>query len=95
MERLHTAPAAREARGGSGPTDVTLDEGKTATFELPGDRGACLLIHGFTGTPWDVRPLGEALSAAGISVQAPRLPGHGTTPAAIARRPCTGLAPRL
>jgi carboxylesterase len=83
MERLHTAPAAREARGGAAPTDVVLDEGKTAPFELPGDRGACLLIHGFTGTPWDVRPLGEALSRAGITVHAPRLPGHGTTPAAM------------
>src|SRR6516162_9766508 len=83
MERLHTAPAARVARGGAVPTDLTLDAQKTAAFELPGDRGACLLIHGFTGTPWDVRPLGEALSRAGIAVQAPRLPGHGTTPAAM------------
>jgi len=83
MERLHTAPAARVARGGAVPTDVVLDEGKTTPFELPGERGACLLIHGFTGTPWDVRPLGEALSRAGIAVHAVRLPGHGTTPAAM------------
>src|SRR5215470_1737870 len=94
MERLHTAPAAGEARGGTVPSDVALDEGKTAPFELPGDRGACLVIHGFTGTPWDVRPLGEALSRAGIAVQAPRLPGHGTTPAAMleARAPDALLA---
>jgi len=71
------------ARGGAVPTDVRLDEEKTAPFELPGDRGACLVIHGFTGTPWDVRPLGEALSRAGIAVHGPRLPGHGTTPAAM------------
>src|SRR5215468_4454831 len=83
MERLHSAPAARVARGGAVPTNIRLDEEKTAPFELPGDRGACLLIHGFTGTPWDVRPLGEALSRAGIAVHAPRLPGHGTTPAAM------------
>jgi carboxylesterase len=83
MERLHTAAAAQVARGGAVPTDLRLDEEKTAPFELPGDRGACLLIHGFTGTPWDVRPLGEALSRAGIAVHAPRLPGHGTTPAAM------------
>jgi len=83
MERLHTAPAAQEARGGAGSADVALDEGKTASFDLPGDRGACLLIHGFTGTPWDVRPLGEALSRAGIGVHALRLPGHGTTPEAM------------
>ena len=65
------------------PTDAALDERKSAPFELPGDRGACLLIHGFTGTPWDVQPLGEALSRAGIAVHAVRLPGHGTTPAAM------------
>lgn len=64
-------------------TDVALDDGKTAPFELPGERGACLLIHGFTGTPWDVRPLGEALSRAGFAVHGVRLPGHGTTPAAM------------
>src|SRR5215468_6389272 len=84
MERLHTAPAARVARGGEVPTDVSLDEGKTAPFELPGDRGACLLLHGFTGSPWDVRPLGEALAQRGYRVRAIRLPGHGTTPEAMA-----------
>lgn len=65
------------------PPDVALDEGLTAPFELPGERGACLLVHGFTGTPWDVRPLGEALSRAGIAVHGVRLPGHGTTPRAM------------
>ena len=65
------------------PTDVALDEGKTAPFELPGSRGACLLIHGFTGSPWDMRPLGEALARAGIAAHGVRLPGHGTTPAAM------------
>jgi len=71
------------ARGGTEPTDVALDPGKTAPFELPGERGACLLIHGFTGSPWDMRPLGEALSRAGIAAHGIRLPGHGTTPAAM------------
>lgn len=35
--------------------------------------------HGFTGSPWEVRYLGERLAAAGISVTAPLLPGHGTS----------------
>ncbi len=39
-----------------------------------------LLLHGFTGSPWEVRPLGEALAAHGFHVDAPRLPGHGTVP---------------
>lgn len=76
MEGLHTAARAWE---GVRP----LDPAKTAPFELPGTRPACLLVHGFTGTPWDVRPLGEALARAGHQVRAVRLPGHGTTPRAM------------
>ena len=38
-----------------------------------------LLCHGFTGTPQTVRPWAEYLSAAGLTVSVPRLPGHGTT----------------
>ncbi|MBP1693082.1 MAG: carboxylesterase [Chloroflexi bacterium] len=39
-----------------------------------------LLIHGFTATTAEVRPLAQALYSAGFSVSAPLLPGHGTTP---------------
>jgi carboxylesterase len=38
-----------------------------------------LLIHGFSGSPASMRPLGEWLSQHGISALGPRLPGHGTT----------------
>jgi carboxylesterase len=38
-----------------------------------------LLQHGFTGCPASMRPLGERLAGRGLSVVAPRLPGHGTT----------------
>ena len=38
-----------------------------------------LLSHGFTGTNQSMRPWAEHLAAAGITVLAPRLPGHGTT----------------
>lgn len=60
-----------------------MDTAKTAPFELGRGDDACLLLHGFTGSPWDVRPLGEALAARGLYVRAPRLPGHGTTPEAM------------
>lgn len=60
-----------------------MDPWKTAPFELGHGDEACLLLHGFTGSPWDVRPLGEALAARGLYVKAPRLPGHGTTPEAM------------
>lgn len=48
------------------------------TIEPPDAREAILLIHGFTGNPSEMRPVGEALAAAGYAVHAPRLPGHGT-----------------
>lgn len=38
-----------------------------------------LLVHGFTGSPRSMRPWGEHLAADGLTVVAPRLPGHGTT----------------
>jgi carboxylesterase len=38
-----------------------------------------LLVHGFTGNPSSLRPLGEALATAGFAVDLPLLPGHGTS----------------
>lgn len=37
-----------------------------------------LVLHGFTGNPQTMRPLAEALAAAGLTVELPLLPGHGT-----------------
>jgi len=47
-------------------------------FELPGKKKAVLLLHGLTGTPSEMRFLGESLHRAGYHVRAPLLPGHGT-----------------
>ena len=38
-----------------------------------------LCIHGFTGSPNTMRPVADAVAAAGFDVSLPRLPGHGTT----------------
>lgn len=47
--------------------------------DLRGGRVGVLLSHGFTGTTQSMRPWAEHLHAAGLTVLAPRLPGHGTT----------------
>lgn len=47
-------------------------------------RGGVLLLHGFTGSPWDLRPLGEALAGAGYRAVCPLLPGHGDAPGELA-----------
>ena len=58
----------------------------TAPFDLAGSsRAAALCLHGLTGTPYEVRPLGEALSQAGICAVGPVLPGHNETPQSLAR----------
>lgn len=58
----------------------------SAPFDLPGSgRAAALCLHGLTGTPYEVRSLGEALSAAGIRALGPALPGHNDSPERLAR----------
>ena len=38
-----------------------------------------LLLHGFTGCPASMRPMGEWLAERGVSTVGPRMPGHGTS----------------
>ena len=40
-------------------------------------RGIVVLNHGFTGSPWDMEPVGALLEDAGYEVICRRLPGHG------------------
>ncbi len=51
-----------------------------------GAETAVLLVHGFTGTPWEMRLFADELAAAGIASYAVRLPGHGTSAEDLARR---------
>ncbi|WP_102224246.1 alpha/beta hydrolase [Acidimangrovimonas sediminis] len=54
-------------------------------FTFEGDETGVLVIHGFTGSPQSMRYLGEELhSRYGFTVVCPALPGHGTTPEAMA-----------
>jgi carboxylesterase len=54
--------------------------GPADPFALGDGADACLLLHGLTGSPAELRPVGEALAAAGFRALGPLLPGHGTTP---------------
>ena len=55
-----------------------MDPRVVGTFHLGSGERGCLLLHGFTGTPHEVRPIGEALAANGWQAIGPLLPGHGT-----------------
>lgn len=54
-------------------------------FFFEGGSMGCLLIHGFSGSPPEMRPMGEYLADKGLTVLGVRLAGHGTTPEDMAR----------
>jgi carboxylesterase len=66
---------------------VSGDERPTRSRVVPGaeafrfDAGpvGALLLHGFTGSPASMRPMGEWLAQQGVSTMGPRLAGHGTS----------------
>jgi carboxylesterase len=72
-----SAPAAQ--------TRVAVDP---APFDLGGGRDAVLCLHGLTGTPYEVRPLGEAMAGRGLRAVGLLLPGHGGGPEALAASRC-------
>ena len=57
----------------------------TEPFFFPGGEPGVLLIHGFLTAPGEMRPLGEHLAAAGMTVSGIRLRGHGTQPEDLAQ----------
>lgn len=46
-------------------------------FLYPGGASRALLIHGFLGSPRELRPLAQELAAAGVTARAVLLPGFG------------------
>lgn len=56
----------------------------SGSFEIvKNSKKACLIIHGFSGTPSQMKPLGITLAKHGFDVYAPLLSGHGTKPSAL------------
>src|SRR2546422_10347093 len=62
-------------------------------FRIRGGTRGCLLIHGFAGTPPEMRGLGQFLAAGGYDVMGPLLAGHGLTPEAMAPTRWPGWGP--
>jgi len=60
----------------SGP----LPQDRIAPYWLQGGDRGVLLLHGFAGTPPEMRPLADELVRRGFTVYAPLLTGHGTSP---------------
>ena len=51
----------------------------SAGFTLSGGKIGVLVIHGFTGSPVTIRPWAEFLNKSGYTINAPCLPGHGSS----------------
>jgi len=62
------------------PSYSVIPGAEPLSIEGTGDRArvGVAIVHGFTGNPISVKPLGEALAAEGYTVEVPRIPGHGT-----------------
>ena len=54
-------------------------------FFFEGGEVGCLLVHGFSGSPPEMRPMGEYLAGKGLTVAGVRLAGHGASPEDMAR----------
>jgi carboxylesterase len=54
-------------------------------FFFPGNHIGCLLIHGYTGAPKEMRWMGEYLGNLGYTVLGVRLAGHATQPEDMSR----------
>jgi carboxylesterase len=67
-----SSPTAADGAAGLEPSAAD-----TAPFAADGGPVGALVLHGFTGSPRTVRPWAEHLAAAGLTVRAPLLAGHG------------------
>jgi carboxylesterase len=61
------------------PRRFRAGSGDKSPLSIAGDGRGVLCLHGITGTPFEVRPLAEALGRRGCTVVAPMLAGHGGT----------------
>jgi carboxylesterase len=50
------------------------------SIHLAGGKVGCVLLHGFTASPIEMKQLADYLYAQGFTVSVPLLPGHGTHP---------------
>jgi alpha-beta hydrolase superfamily lysophospholipase len=89
--RILSDPAAADTmplgryRPGSVAEKWALETRYNRSFELapPSPKGAVLLVHGLSDSPYSMRALAEDFFAQGYYVLVLRLPGHGTIPSGL------------
>ena len=77
-------PFSRYSRGGlCDPAGYDRDWNRSYEHRPPEARGGVLLLHGLSDSPYSMRSVAGVYEGAGYYVLCPRLPGHGTVPAAL------------
>jgi len=88
-EKVHGGPGMETSRylpgGPNDPETFPQNWNRTFVIENEDPRGAALLLHGLTDSPYSLRTIGERLANEGFLVVGLRLPGHGTVPEALDR----------
>ncbi len=73
------------AEGVNNPESFPHNWNRSYEMAAPNPVGGALLIHGLTDSPYSLRRTAEILNDQAYTVVGIRLPGHGTTPAALSR----------
>ncbi|MEO8308824.1 MAG: alpha/beta fold hydrolase [Pseudomonadota bacterium] len=90
-QRIYQAVDPRErskinrywAGSNSDPRTSNPDWSRTQVMPVANPRGAVLLVHGLSDSPYIMRGLAQYLHGQGWYVVALRLPGHGTAPSGL------------
>jgi len=87
VEPADRAPFSRYSAGSaSDPANWSMNWNRSFRMTPSGGepvRGAVLLLHGLTDSPYSLRSVGAHLAARGFDVFGLRLPGHGTAPSGL------------
>ncbi|MEZ5559781.1 MAG: alpha/beta fold hydrolase [Pseudomonadales bacterium] len=67
----------------SDPRKFVPNWNRTTLWQHADPKGAALLLHGLSDSPYSMRALAEVLRDRGFTVLALRLPGHGTLPSGL------------
>ncbi|WP_061240263.1 carboxylesterase [Ectopseudomonas composti] len=66
------------------PGNLARDWNRSFILQPSGPpRGVVVLLHGLTDSPYSLRHIAQHLSEQGLLAVVPRMPGHGTVPAAL------------
>lgn len=88
IEPVTTSGSARYSRYASDspvyPGNLPRDWNRSFILQPSGSaRGVVVLLHGLTDSPYSLRHIAQHLSEQGLLAVVPRMPGHGTVPAAL------------